>query len=448
MLRRKYEKEISEYLERGGKALLVTGARQTGKTYLIRELCRRTGKVFVEFNLIDRPDIASMLKASKDANDVLLRLSFAVSTPLEPGNTIVFFDEVQEAGDIVTLIKFLVDEGSYQYVLSGSLLGVELQDIRSVPVGYMHIVEMFPMDFREFLWAIGVKEESIEILRKHYCEETPVDPFIHEKMRELYYRYLVIGGMPEAVRTYVETNDLKRVEEVHRDITALYKRDFTKYEKEDKLRLESIYDLIPSQLNKQNRRFVFTYLNKELKFDRYENSFLWLKDAGVAIPVYNAAVPALPLEQSKASNLFKLFMNDVGLLNSHYSTDVKLHILNMDGSVNNGALFENAAAQQLTANGLQLYYYKTVKAGEVDIITELDGKVLPIEVKSGSNYRTHSSLDKLLADPEYGIEKGIVLCDAELSRYGNVLYLPVYMSMFIENTKLESLIIPIDISGL
>lgn len=234
--------------------------------------------------------------------------------------------EIQEAKDPITLIKFLVDEGSYQYVFSGSLLGVELKDIRSVPVGYLHVMEIHPMDFREFLQAVGVGKTALHTLEQSYRDKTPLDSFVHEKFLEYFYLYLIIGGMPQAVQRYLDTNNLQAVAEVHHDIVTQYKRDFTKYEEKDKLKLEAIYDAIPSELNKQNKRFVFTHLNKELKFERYENSFLWLKDAGVALPVYNVQEPRAPLEQSKASNLFKLFMNDVGLLNSFYSTDVKLKI--------------------------------------------------------------------------------------------------------------------------
>ena len=448
MLRRKKAPEIFEYLSKPDQALLVTGARQTGKTYLIREMCKQTGKRFVEFNLIEQPDAALALQTARTAEDALLRLSLLAAAPMIPGETIIFLDEVQEAGDIVTLIKFLVDDGKYQYVLSGSLLGVEMNDIRSVPVGYMHPVELFPLDFMEFLWALGVQDNTIEQLRKHFETLEPIDEIVHRKLMELYHLYLIIGGMPQAVQRYVDTKDLRQVGEVLKDIIRLYKRDFTKYEKKNKLKLISIYDLIPSELNKQNKRFVFTYLNKQLKFDRYENSFLWLKDAGVAIPVYLVANPVLPLEQSKSSNLFKLFMNDVGLLNSYYSTDVKLKILSQDAAVNNGALYENAVAQQLIANDLPLYYLNNRNIGEVDFITEWNGECVPIEVKSGNDYMLHTALNRLMNHPDFHLKQSIVFCKSNISQKEPHLYLPIYLSMFLTNREMDSVPVPFDISGL
>lgn len=292
--------------------------------------------------------------------------------------------------------------------------------------------------------AVGVGRKALETVRISYREQRPVDPFMHEKLLEYYYLYLIIGGMPQAVQRYVDTNNLQIVSDVHHDIVTQYKKDFTKYEKQDKLKLEAIFDAIPSELNKQNKRFIFTYLDKQLKFDRYENSFLWLKDAGVAVPVYNANEPKLPLEQSRSSNLFKLFMNDVGLLNSFYSTEVKLKILHHDSDINNGALFENAAAQQLTANGYQIYYFKSKKYGEIDLMIEKDGKVLPIEVKSGKAYKSHAALNNLMNDSNYHIEKTIVLSDANLSTDGRIVYLPIYMASFIKDEKLIDPIVKID----
>ncbi len=448
MLRRKKEAEILEYLNKPDQALLVSGARQTGKTYLIREMCRRSGKTFLEFNLIEQPAVAAALQHAGNAKEVLMRLSLLADGPMIPGKTIIFLDEIQEAGDIVTLIKFLVDDGSYQYVLSGSLLGIELKGIRSAPVGYLHPVELFPLDFMEFLWAVGVQETVTDQLRGNFESRTAVDDYVHNRLMELYHLYLIIGGMPQAVQRYVDTNDLKQVNDVQKDIVRLYKRDFTKYEEKDKLKLISIYDLIPSELNKHNKRFVFTYLNKELKFDRYENSFLWLKDAGVALPVYNVSEPRLPLEQSKASNLFKLFMNDVGLLNSFYSTDVKLKILNRDGSVNNGALYENAVAQQLAANELPLFYLNSKNLGEVDFITEWNGECLPVEVKSGNDYTLHPALNRLLNLPGSNISQAIVFCKGNIQQYDRLLYVPIYLSMFLKNRDMESVLIPINLAGL
>lgn len=443
MLYRKYEQEIERYLNTPGQALLLTGARQTGKTFLVREMAGRSGRNFLEFNLIEQPEVVRIFNESRNAKDFLMRLSLIAGRDMTDGS-ILFFDEIQEAADPVTLIKFLVDEGSYQYVFSGSLLGVELKDIRSVPVGYLHVMEIYPLDFMEFLTAVGAGPRAVETMHGCFRERKPVDSFMHDKFLEFFYLYLIIGGMPQAVQQYLDTNNLQIVADVHADIVALYKRDFTKYEKKDKLKLEDIYDAIPSELNKQNKRFIFTYLNKQLKFDRYENSFLWLKDAGVAVPVYNAGEPRLPLEQSRSSNLFKLFMNDVGLLNSFYSTEVRLKILHHDQDINNGALFENAVSQQLTANGFTVYYYKSRKYGEIDLMVECNGRIVPIEVKSGKAYHTHAALDHLMDDPNYSIEESVVFSDANISRDGRITYLPVYMASLLKNEEYADPIVTID----
>lgn len=447
MLKRFCADRVREHLKKDGQALLVTGARQVGKTFLIRTLCEESGVDYFEFNLIERPEVCEIFNRSKNAADFLQRLRLIAGRPV-PDGSILFFDEIQEAKDAVTLIKFLVDEGSFHYVFSGSLLGVELQDVRSAPVGYLHEIEMYPLNFAEFLTALGVHEQTLDAVAESFRLLQPVEGFLHEKLTELFYLYLMIGGMPQAVQAYVDTNNLEDVATIHRDIIAAYKRDFTRYEKRDKLKLIAIYDSIPSELNKQNKRYVFTYLNKEMKFDRYENSFLWLKDAGVAIPVYNAQNAQVPLIQSRASNLFKLFMNDVGLLTSHYSNDVKLKILNRENEINYGALFENAAAQLFCANGLTPYYFKNSKTGEVDFLIERDGVCVPVEVKSGKNYRSHRALQHLLDRPDITIPEAYVFADANVSTQGRIRYLPVYMLGLIKDSRMINPIVRVDVGGL
>ena len=247
---------------------------------------------------------------------------------------------------------------------------------------------MYPMDFEEFMIANSVSKTTLEMLKAKFETCQPVDEFIHQKLLSLFFIYLIVGGMPDAVKIYIATKDIREVDKVQRDIVALYKEDFSQHESEDKkLKLISIYDIIPAELNKQNKKFVFTMLNKELKFDRYENSFLWLKDAGVALPVYNVEAPVIPLKASKSSNVFRLFSNDIGLLTSAYPAETKLELINKNSEVNNGAHFENAVAQQLMANGLEPYFCKKKNIGELDVLVEIDGEVVPIEVKSGKAYK-------------------------------------------------------------
>ena len=440
---------IEEWLKRSDKALLVTGARQIGKTWLIREEIAKSGYCKFEVNFIDQPDLVDYLNVKMSANEFLVKLKMIMPEDCKPQETVVFFDEIQKCPEIVTKIKFLVEEGSFKYVMSGSLLGVELKGITSVPVGYLTVLRMYPMDFEEFMIANNVSKTTLEMLKAKFETCQPVDEFIHQKLLSLFFIYLIVGGMPDAVKIYIATKDIREVDKVQRDIVALYKEDFSQYESEDKkLKLISIYDMIPAELNKQNKKFVFTMLNKELKFDRYENSFLWLKDAGVALPVYNVEAPVIPLKASKSSNVFRLFSNDTGLLTSAYPAETKLELINKNSEVNNGAHFENAVAQQLTANGLEPYFCKKKNIGELDVLVEMDGKVVPIEVKSGKAYKAHKSLDNFMKISDYHIEKAYVLSVANMEQEGSVVYLPIYMCYLLKERKIGKLIVDLDMEGL
>ena len=440
---------IEEWLKRSDKALLVTGARQIGKTWLIREEIAKSGYRKFEVNFIDQPDLVDYLNVKMSANEFLVKLKMIMPEDCKPQETVVFFDEIQKCPEIVTKIKFLVEEGSFKYVMSGSLLGVELKGITSVPVGYFTVLRMYPMDFEEFMIANNVSKTTLEMLKAKFETCQPVDEFIHQKLLSLFFIYLIVGGMPDAVKIYIATKDIREVDKVQRDIVALYKEDFSQYESEDKkLKLISIYDIIPAELNKQNKKFVFTMLNKELKFDRYENSFLWLKDAGVALPVYNVEAPVIPLKASKSSNVFRLFSNDTGLLTSAYPAETKLELINKNSEVNNGAHFENAVAQQLTANGLEPYFCKKKNIGELDVLVEMDGKVVPIEVKSGKAYKAHKSLDNFMKISDYHIEKAYVLSVANMEQEGSVVYLPIYMCYLLKERKIGKLIVDLDMEGL
>ena len=440
---------IEEWLKSSGKALLVTGARQIGKTWLIREEIAKSGYRKFEVNFINQPDLVDYLNVKMSAEEFLVKLKMIMPEDCKPQETIVFFDEIQKCPEIVTKIKFLVEEGSFKYVMSGSLLGVELRGIASVPVGYLTVLRMHPMDFEEFMIANNVSKVTLEMLKEKFETCQPVDEFIHQKLLSLFFIYLIVGGMPDAVKTYIATKDIREVDKVQRDIVTLYKEDFSQYESEDKkLKLISIYDIIPAELNKQNKKFVFTMLDKELKFDRYENSFLWLKDAGVALPVYNVEAPTIPLKASKSSNVFRLFSNDTGLLTSAYPAETKIELINKNSEVNNGAHFENAVVQQLTANGLEPYFCKKKNIGELDVLIEMGGKVVPIEVKSGKAYKAHKALDNFMKIPEYHMEKAYVLSVANVEQEGTVVYLPIYMCYLLKEQKIGRLIVNLDMEGL
>lgn len=446
---RKDSVTVGAWLKNSNKALLVTGARQIGKTWLIRDEIKKGGYTKFEVNFIDQPNMVEYLNAEMSAEEFLIKLKMIMPEDCKPHKTVVFFDEIQKCPEIVTKIKFLVEEGSFKYVMSGSLLGVELKGIASAPVGYLTILKMYPMDFEEFMVANQVSQATFDMLKEKYENCSPVDEFIHQKLLAMFFVYLIVGGMPDAVKSYIETKDIREVDKIQRDIIELYKEDFSQYEIENKkLKLKLIYDIIPAELNKQNKKFVFTMLDKELKFDRYENSFLWLKDAGVALPVFNVEAPVIPLLAGKSSNIFRLFSSDIGLLTSAYPTETKMELINKNGEVNNGAHFENAVAQQLTANGFEPYFCKKKNIGEMDFVIEMNGKVVPIEVKSGKAYKTHKALDNFMRVPEYHLEKAYVFSTGNVEVEGAIIYLPIYMCYLLKEQKLEQMIVDLDMRGL
>lgn len=447
MLKRKIDNYIRNYYETTRNALLLTGARQIGKTHSIREFGKRF-KSFVEINFVENPEAVEVLKHAKSSEDILLRLSAWTKKPLVKGNTLIFFDEVQKCPEVVTAIKFLVDEGSYRYILSGSLLGVELKDLRSEPVGYMGVKDMYPLDFEEFISAVGVKADVISSLRHAWETRTAVDDFVHSKIMELIRLYLVVGGMPAVVSRYIGTNNLQKVLAEQQDIIRLYKRDIAQYDPNNKLYIEEIFNLIPPELNAKNKRFILKNLNENAKFERFRNSFLWLANAGVALPVYNIEEPKVPLLLARSRNLFKLFQSDIGLLAAQYAEGIQLRIIKGDKDINFGSIYENAVAQELVAHGIDIYYYNNKKRGELDFVIELGGKVLPIEVKSGKDYHSHRALSNIMECEEYDIPEAIVFNNDNLRVDGKVVYAPIYMAMFLERQNTAPTYYKVDLSGL
>ncbi|MDE5998232.1 MAG: AAA family ATPase [Muribaculaceae bacterium] len=447
MLYREVNKYIEDFYKTSKNALLLTGARQTGKTYSARLLGKKF-KNFIELNFIEHPEAIDLFKDVTSANEIILRLSTIASTPMIPGETLIFFDEVQKCDNLITAVKFLVDDGRFRYILSGSLLGVELKDIKSDPVGYMGIKEIFPLDFYEFIINLGISDNVISTLRQCWHERKPVDSIVHEKMMQLFRLYLIVGGMPAAVAEYKESNNVNTVIRVQQDIVALYRKDISQYAQKDKLKIKEVFDLIPSELDAKNKRFILKKLNEHAKYERYENSFLWLKDAGVAIPVYNVDQPIMPLKLSETRNLFKLFSNDVGLLAAQYADGIQMKILIADSSVNIGAVYENAVAEELLTHGITPYYYNNKRRGEVDFVIAFGGKVMPIEVKSGKDYQKHTALINLMIDFPESLYDAMVLCNGNIEVDGKITYIPIYMIMFIKPIDNNVGVYKIDLTGL
>ncbi len=317
----------------------------------------------------------------------MLRLSSLSGKALVKGETIFFIDEIQEADDAITPIKFLVKNAKYKYIFSGSLLGIKMQDILSIPVVFLSVLQMYPMDFEEFSKAIGVSAKTFEYLRDCFTNHLHVDDIIHKQMMNLFNTYLVVGGMPRAVQIFVETKDIYRVSKVLSDIDYGYREDIDKYQKDSKLLIQEIYDLIPSELNAQTKRFILKNMNEKARFYQYEASFAWLKNSGVGLFVHNVDNPIYPLLASKERTLFKLFLSDVGLLTYKLFNGNQAEILNGNTTLNYGAIHEAVTAQELKSHSFNLYYNSDKKRGEIDFLIELENSVIPIEIKSGKTIK-------------------------------------------------------------
>lgn len=411
------------------RALLVTGARQIGKTFLVRHFASENYGNLAELNFALNAEARRIFSEPGSAQDILMRISLVSETPLVPGKTLIFLDEIQEAPEALTAIKGLIDQGDYDFVLSGSLLGVELRNIKSNPVGYVSTLTMYPLDFEEFSWACGVAESTFAYLADCLAEKKPVDPVVNRRMEQLFRRYLLVGGMPDVINAFTETNDLSIVRDIQESVRDWYRTDITKYcPVEQRLKAKEAFDLIPAELNNPNKRFILKNLNENARFQNYEDAFLWLSYANVALATYNVEEPSAPLLLSKQRNLFKLFQSDVGILSSTLSRKTAFDLLEGDGSINHGSVYENAVAQELAAHGFNLYYFNSKKFGELDFVIETrDGEVLPIEVKSGKGYRRHRALNNVLEVENYHLERGYVLGADNIAEMGRVIYLPIYM---------------------
>ena len=445
MLKRKIEKDIMRWIEGSDKALLIYGVRQAGKTFIVRECLKAAGCDYIEFNLIRQPEIVDILDGATGIDDLILKLSLYSDKKIVPGKTFFFFDEIQKYKEIVTKIKFLVDDKRFRYILSGSLLGVEIVNLKSAPVGYLQTLNMYPLDFEEFLQIFNVGQPVLAMLRKAFASKTPVDEVIHGKIMEMFNLYLIIGGMPAAVEKYRTTGNIDDVMDEHRAIIEQYKLDFTQYEEENrKLIITHIYELIPAELNEKNKRFMIADIKKGLRYDRVEDSFTWLWKAGVALGVFNTTEPTVPLMLNEKSTLFKLFLSDVGLLTTIYGKACKLKIVSKEKDINKGAVYENVVAQELHAHGYPLYYYNSKKKGELDFVIEHAGQVLPIEVKSGKDYEKHSALDNVMATLEYGIKGACVFTNDNVKADGKLTYFPIYMVMFLQDDPIDFIDISVD----
>lgn len=440
MLFRKIEPVISNYFASDtDKVLVVTGARQIGKSYIIRYCARKYFKNIVEINLINDYEGDRLFDDVHNTDDFYIALSAFTSLPLgNKSDTIIFLDEIQVYPHLLTLLKFLREEGKYRYVASESLLGVTLKKSSSVPLGSIDIIKMYPLDFEEFLIANDFGKDGIDSLRQHFQNLTNVPDGIHSRVMNLFKRYLLVGGLPEAVNKFLDTRDLIQVRYVQNTIFELYKIDAAKYDTEHSLKIGRIYSLIPSNMENKKKRVVYSSIEntKGKRAEDYEEEIEYLISSGIALGVTAISNPKFPLTETEHKNLIKLYYNDPGLLTAALYHTNPQPVLKNETGINLGSVYECAVACQMAANDNSLFYYDNRTRGEVDFLyDDFDTlSVVPIEVKSGKDYKRHVAISKFTSCEEYGIKSAYVLSNSnEIETNGKIRYVPVYMSMFFDN---------------
>ena len=438
MLYRKFEKRIEEFFRKEpNKILLVNGARQIGKSYLIRYVGKKMFKNYIEINLKEDKESRGIFATVRSTSDFYIQLGVIAGNRLgTKENTLVFLDEIQSYPHLMTMLKFLNQEGRYTYVASGSQLGVALMQTASVPIGSIAIEEMYPLDFEEFLLAMGSGQEAIDGMREKFFAGEALNESLHNYLLQQFKLYLLVGGLPEAINKFLENRNIAQVRKVQREIYNLYRIDASQYDAEKKLLIRKIYDMIPSNMENKKKRIVVKRVEEtgsHKQFSDYADEFEYLTNSGIALGVQAVSNPRFPLLQSESKNLLKLYMNDVGLLtNLLYGLNINA-VLRDERSINLGSVYESVVAQELHAHGFPLHYYDNKQKGEVDFLID-DYEhltVLPIEVKSGKNYTVHSALNNFMNTPDYHIQKAVVLNnEREISVKNGITYLPVYYCMF------------------
>lgn len=437
MLYRKIASVIEDHLTSDSdKILLVDGARQVGKTFIIRYVGKKLFTNFIEINMIEDSLNHRLFAEINSTEDFYLRISMLAGDRMkDKDNTLIFIDDIQAYPHMMTLLKFLAQENRYTFIASGSLLGVSLAQTNSIPIGSIRKIRMFPLDFEEFLYANGVNELLIASLRYKFIRFESCDEALHNKMIDLFRKYLLIGGLPDAVNTYLKDKNIRNVREIQQEIHEYYGVDASKYDAKKKLHIRRIYDLIPSNMENKKKRIIAQNIeNKKGKvFNDYLNEFEYLISAGIALQVQAISNPVFPLIESSGKNLLKLYLNDVGLLSQILYGNNVLAVLDHIKSINLGSLYECAVACELIAHGYKLFYYDNRNKGEVDFLIDDYNSlsVIPIEVKSGKDYTVHSALNNLVRNDDYPIKKAFVVSnEREVRIKDKIIYIPIYYMMF------------------
>ena len=441
MLYRKIEQYIENHLRSdSNKILIIDGARQIGKTYIIRHVGKKLYKNYIEINLLEDSLQNKLFENSRTIDDFYLQVSMLAGEKLQNKNdTLIFLDEIQAYPHLLTLLKFLKQDDRFTYIASGSLLGVTLAQTTSIPIGSIEVKHMYPLDFEEFLLANGFNSFAITALRNKFKLRESLDENTHNKILDLFKKYLLVGGLPDAVNMFVAEKNISKVRTIQNEIHNYYGLDASKYDTEKKLKIKRIYDMIPSTLENKKKRIVVKNIENKPKktFSDYKDEFDYLINAGIALEVKAISTPTFPLIENSGKNLLKLYLNDVGILTGIlYKNNIRA-ILDDERSINLGTVYESVVASELKAHGYNLFYYDNRNKGEVDYLID-DYELLstiPLEIKSGKDYTIHSALNHFLNNEDYNIKGGYVLSNERtITTKGKVTYLPIYYIMFFEQT--------------
>ena len=449
MLKRKFTAVLEQYLtENTNKILLVNGARQIGKSYLIRYVGKKLYPHFVEINLQKDKEGPAIFSHVHTTQELYMQVSTIANEILgNKSDTLIFLDEIQVYPHLLTMLKFLREDGRYHFIASGSQLGIALAETTSVPMGSVAIETMYQLDFEEFLWANGAGKEAIDGMRDLFEKRQPLPEGMHRYILQQFRYYLLVGGLPDAVNHFVESHNMREVRDIHRDIHELYRTDASQYDAERKLMIRRIYDMVPSQLENRKKRIVYQNIEdkKGKHFADYQDEFEYLIESGITLEAKAISQPKYPLAESSSKNLLKLYLNDVGLLTYLlYGLNINA-VLQDERSINLGTVYESVVAQELRAHGFKLYYYDNKKKGEVDYLINdySTTQVLPLEVKSGKDYKEHSALSKFLDEKEYNIHQAIVFSNGpRVWQDKGIWYMPIYYIMFLQKSQAEQIILP------
>ena len=436
MLKRKMEQQLLDWKNTPGhKPLIIKGCRQCGKTFSVLAFAEKNYEHVVYINFYSNPNYASVFSGSLEVDHLIMMMSAMLGPDanFEAGKTIIIMDEIQECPEARTALKFFQLDGRFDVVGTGSLLGVKGygREPKSIPVGYETVVDMYPLDFEEFLWACGITPEVIDELRSHLTLKTPVPEALHKRMRDLMLQYIVVGGMPDAVQTFVDTKQMDRVLQIQRDIVRSYEDDMVKYaERADKANIRQCFQSVPKQLSKENKKFQYSVVKKGATASQFAGSLQWIEDAGIIARCYNMTLPELPLSGNAVDDVFKVYMCDTGLFVSMLEDGTQYDILQGNLFGYKGAIFENLVADFFTKMKRKLYYYHKDSGLEIDFVIRWRGCCTLVESKASTG--NVKSAKTILAHPEkYHVEMAIKLGDYNVGFEGKILTLPMYMGFLL-----------------